>query len=154
VVGQIQQLEARKPGGRVAVTASTGIAASHISGSTLHSFAGIGMGKGPQHKLVEKVLGNAAAVARWRAVETLVVDEVSMLDSNLIDALEAIARAARGSTEPFGGVQLILCGASLPVPFPAHGAAQRRARRAHRTETRGCGRHGAPCRATLTHGAS
>ena len=76
----IQQLEQRKPG-RVAVTASTGIAASHIGGSTLHSFAGIGMGKGRQDMLVDKVLGNAAAVARWRGVETLIIDEVSMLDS-------------------------------------------------------------------------
>ena len=113
----IQQFEQRKPGaGRVAVTASTGIAASHIQGATLHSFAGIGMGKGPQEKLVDKVLGNAAAVARWRTVETLIIDEVSMLDSNLFNALEAVARAARGSAAPFGGVQLVLCGDFYQLP--------------------------------------
>ena len=113
----IQQFEQRRPGaGRVAVTASTGIAASHIQGATLHSFAGIGMGKGSQDKLIDKVLGNAAALARWRAVDTLIVDEVSMLDSNLFDALEAVARAARGSAAPFGGVQLVLCGDFYQLP--------------------------------------
>ena len=44
---------------------------------------------------------------RWRRAQTLVVDEVSMLDGALFDALEAVARAVRGSDAPFGGIQLV-----------------------------------------------
>ena len=46
---------------------------------------------------------------RWRRAQTLVVDEVSMLDGALFDALEAVARAVRGSDDPFGGIQLVRC---------------------------------------------
>ncbi len=48
---------------------------------------------------------------RWRRAQTLVVDEVSMLDGALFDALEAVARAVRGSDAPFGGIQLVRCSA-------------------------------------------
>ena len=65
------------------VCASTGIAASHVGGVTIHSWAGIGLGKGSPSMLVSKVLGNGAAVERWVAAAVLVLDEVSMLDSNL-----------------------------------------------------------------------
>jgi ATP-dependent DNA helicase PIF1 len=111
----VSELERRHPGG-VVVTASTGIAASHIGGGTIHSFAGIGLGKGGRQKLVEKVLGNSAAVGRWESVAVLVLDEVSMLDSELFAALEAIARAARRSSRPFGGVQLFLSGDFFQLP--------------------------------------
>ena len=46
---------------------------------------------------------------RWRRAQTLVIDEVSMLDGALFDALEAVARAVRGSDAPFGGIQLVRC---------------------------------------------
>ncbi len=45
--------------------------------------------------------------ARWRRAQTLVVDEVSMLDGALFDALEAVAREVRSSDAPFGGLQLV-----------------------------------------------
>lgn len=112
----IDALEAQYPGGGVAVCASTGIAASHINGSTIHSWAGIGLGKGGTAKLVEKVLGNSATTGRWRAVRSLVVDEVSMLDGELFTALSEIGRAVRGNPRPFGGVQLVLSGDFFQLP--------------------------------------
>ena len=69
--------------GTVPVTAPTGIAASHLGGQTIHSWAGIGLGKGSVDKLLPKVLSNDAAVGRWRRASALVIDEVSMLDGSL-----------------------------------------------------------------------
>ncbi len=112
----IDTLEARLGSSGVAVTAPTGIAASHINGQTLHSWAGIGLGKGNASKLLEKVMGNASACERWRRVRALVVDEISMLDGQLFTSLEYIARAVRGSSRPFGGVQLVLCGDFFQLP--------------------------------------
>ena len=78
---------------------------------TIHSWAGIGLGKGPPHSLLQKVMSSSAAVERWRRAAVLVVDEVSMLDSGLVDALDLIGRSARNSHhEPFGGLQLVFCG--------------------------------------------
>ena len=62
---------------------------------------------------------------RWRRAQTLVIDEVSMLDGALFDALEAVARAVRGNDAPFGGVQLVCCGtvtrtATLCSPAMSH----------------------------------
>ena len=102
--------------GTVPVTAPTGIAASHLGGQTIHSWAGIGLGKGGVDKLLPKVLSNEAAVGRWRRAAALVIDEVSMLDGSLFTALEAIGRAARGVCAPFGGLQLVLCGDFFQLP--------------------------------------
>ncbi len=112
----IQECERRYGAEGVAVTAPTGIAASHLSGVTLHSFAGIGLGKGGRDKLLPKVLSNQAAMGRWRAAQVLIIDEVSMLDSILFDLLEEIARTVRGSSRPFGGMQVICCGDFLQLP--------------------------------------
>ena len=82
-----------------------------------------------------KVLGNAAAVERWRKARVLVLDEISMLDSNLFDALDAIGRAARAVPDrPFGGLQLVLCGDFFQlVRAPPHDALAAAA--ARRTQT-------------------
>ena len=112
----IQELERRHPGG-VAVTAPTGIAASHVGGTTIHSWAGIGLGKGSLDTLRSKVMGNAAACARWTRATVLLLDEASMLDSNLLDALDAIGRAVRGDAgRAFGGLQLVFCGDFFQLP--------------------------------------
>ena len=99
------------------VVASTGIAASHINGRTVHSWAGIGLGKGSFESLLSRVCGNAAAVARWRAARHLVMDEVSMIDGYLFTTLDRIGREVRGNGGlPFGGLQLILCGDFYQLP--------------------------------------
>ncbi|KAH9813340.1 PIF1-like helicase-domain-containing protein [Melampsora americana] len=60
---------------KVAVTASTGIAASHLSGTTLHSFAGIGLGKEDQSKLIWKVRKSKHSKERWESTDVLIIDE-------------------------------------------------------------------------------
>ncbi|XP_005099261.1 ATP-dependent DNA helicase PIF1 [Aplysia californica] len=96
-------------------TASTGVAACHIGGTTLHSFAGIGSGKAPLQQCIE--LASRQRVAQqWRACKHLIIDEVSMVDGELFDKLENVARVIRKSDQPFGGIQLILCGDFLQLP--------------------------------------
>lgn len=109
----------------VAVTASTGLAACNIGGITLHSFAGIGLGKEDADKLVKKVKRNRKNMRKWRTVKVLIVDEVSMIDGELFDKLEYVARKVRRKETPFGGIQLVLTGDFFqlpPVPDKDRGA--------------------------------
>lgn len=112
----IQELERHHPGG-VATTAPTGIAASHVQGVTIHSWAGIGLGKGSRDTLLQKVTNNGAACDRWCKAKVLIIDEISMLDSYLLDVLDMVARAVRGEpNKPFGGLQLVFCGDFFQLP--------------------------------------
>ena len=61
------------------ITASTGIAACHIGGTTVHSFAGVGLAKEKLSELVAKVKKNRACSRRWQECRVLVVDEVRTL---------------------------------------------------------------------------
>ncbi|CAI6332698.1 unnamed protein product [Periconia digitata] len=101
---------------RVAVTASTGLAACNIGGVTLHSFAGIGLGKEPAEDLIKKIRRNIKAKQRWMRTKVLIVDEVSMVDGELFDKLEQIARTIRNNGRPFGGIQLIITGDFFQLP--------------------------------------
>ncbi|KOG97292.1 DNA helicase PIF1 [Saccharomyces eubayanus] len=100
----------------VAVTASTGLAACNIGGITIHSFAGIGLGKGDADKLYKKVRRSRKHLRRWENIGALVVDEISMLDAELLDKLDFIARKIRKNHQPFGGIQLIFCGDFFQLP--------------------------------------
>ena len=101
---------------RVAVAASTGLAACNIGGVTLHSFAGIGLGKEDVPELVKKIKRNQKAKQRWLRTKVLIVDEISMVDGDLFDKLEAIARAIRNNGRPFGGIQLVITGDFFQLP--------------------------------------
>lgn len=72
-------------------TASTGIAASHISGMTLHSFAGIGSGSAPLDKCIEQASRSVVA-AQWKKCRHLIIDEISMVAGEYFAKLEAVAR--------------------------------------------------------------
>ncbi|KAI2951841.1 hypothetical protein CBS147321_1253 [Aspergillus niger] len=106
----------KKEPDRVAVTASTGLAACNIEGVTLHSFAGIGLGKEPVPELVKKIKKNQKARNRWMRTKVLIVDEVSMVDGDLFDKLEEIARRIRNNGRPFGGIQLVVTGDFFQLP--------------------------------------
>jgi len=70
----------RKQRKSIVLTATTGIAACNIGGVTLHSFAGVGTGAETADKLLGKVSGNEFSKKRWREVDILVIDEVSMME--------------------------------------------------------------------------
>lgn len=101
---------------RIAITASTGLAACNVGGVTLHSFAGIGLGKEDVDELVKKIKRNQKAKHRWMRTKVLVVDEVSMVDGELFDKLEEIARRLRNNGRPFGGIQLVITGDFFQLP--------------------------------------
>ncbi|XP_069699947.1 ATP-dependent DNA helicase PIF1 [Periplaneta americana] len=96
-------------------TASTGVAACHIGGVTLHSFAGIGSGKASLERCIE-LASRPLVQQSWRRCRHLIIDEISMVDGLFFEKLEHVARVVRGNDRPFGGVQLILCGDFLQLP--------------------------------------
>lgn len=117
----IEQFHTGFMGAGVYVTASTGAAAVNIAGCTLHSFAGIGLGAESVAVLFKNIRSNPKprfrhAKMRWMKARTLIVDEVSMLDAGLFDKIEELARLLRGNDEPFGGIQIILCGDFFQLP--------------------------------------
>lgn len=113
----IKTLKQKYGPGTVAVTASTGLAACNIGGSTVHSWAGIGLGKGEVADLLKLVRRNRKAATRWKESKVLIIDEISMIDGRLLDKLDAIARKIRGKQKlPFGGLQLVVCGDFYQLP--------------------------------------
>ena len=115
IIAVLRRNYAREPD-RVAVTASTGLAACNIGGVTLHSFGGIGLGKEDVPTLVKKIKRNQKAKLRWMRTKVLIVDEISMVDGDLFDKLEAIARSIRSNGRPFGGIQLVITGDFFQLP--------------------------------------
>ena len=101
---------------RVAVTASTGLAACNVGGVTLHSFSGIGLGKENAQELVRKIKKQQKSKMRWLRTKVLIIDEISMVDGELFDKLEEIARTIRTNGRPFGGIQIIITGDFFQLP--------------------------------------
>ena len=115
IIQELKRKYARDPE-RVAVTASTGLAACNIGGMTLHSFAGIGLGKEDATILIKKIRRNAKAKNRWLKTKVLVVDEISMVDGDLFDKLSQIGRVIRNNGRPWGGIQLVITGDFFQLP--------------------------------------
>jgi ATP-dependent DNA helicase PIF1 len=110
----------------IGVTSTTGISALIIGGQTLHSYLGIGLGKADAEDLLKSIRMKYWLHQRWKDLQVLVIDEVSMLSPELFDKLEYIARKLRTPQQsllvecekekPFGGIQLILTGDFLQLP--------------------------------------
>ncbi|RCK62778.1 ATP-dependent DNA helicase RRM3 [Candida viswanathii] len=105
-----------KYGENFGLTASTGMAACNIGGSTLHRYLGIGLGTQSAEALAKKIQKSPVLLRRWATCRLLIVDEVSMIDGYLFDKIEHLARIVRGSTKPFGGLQVVLCGDFYQLP--------------------------------------
>ncbi|XEV05459.1 hypothetical protein FSHL1_010746 [Fusarium sambucinum] len=122
IIKELKKKYAKDPE-RVAVTASTGLAACNIGGITLHSFSGIGLGKEDAPTLIKKIRRNPKAKNRWLRTKCLVLDEISMVDGDLFDKLSQIGRTIRNNGRPWGGIQLIITGDFFQLPpVPDHGA--------------------------------
>ncbi len=106
----------KERGVEVGVTASTGIAATHIGGVTIHSWSGLGI----RHELspydLDELEGKKYLWKRFERARVLVIDEISMLHHYRLDLVEAIARAFKRNEEQFGGLQVILCGDFFQLP--------------------------------------
>jgi ATP-dependent DNA helicase PIF1 len=100
----------------IAITSTTGTSALLIQGTTIHSYLGIGTGTGTIESIVMKINKTRWLRDRWIALKCLVIDEISMLDPDIWDKLENIARIIRHSIRPWGGIQLVISGDFLQLP--------------------------------------
>ena len=111
----LKEIIAALPPDTTYATASTGSAASQIGGTTLHSFAGIGTGRSTLEHCIQ-LASTGHKAAQWKKCQCLIIDEISMIDADYFDKLEAVACAVRKSKQPFGGIQLVLCGDFFQLP--------------------------------------
>jgi ATP-dependent exoDNAse (exonuclease V) alpha subunit len=105
-----------RAGKRLAVTASTGIAATHIGGTTIHAWSGLGIRDSLSDWDLAKFRGNDRLIKRYNGTDILVIDEISMLHGSRLDMVDQLARMLRESDEPFGGLQVILVGDLFQLP--------------------------------------
>lgn len=110
----IEHLQKSKVG--VAVTASTGIAATHIGGMTIHSWSGIGIKSSLNKQDLDKIASREYLNKRINKNSVLIIDEISMLSANTLDMVDAVCREVRQSPEPFGGMQVVLVGDFFQLP--------------------------------------
>lgn len=107
---------ATRAGKNVAVTASTGIAATHIGGTTIHSWSGLGIREFLSERDREWLVKNDRLLKRYNAADVLVIDEVSMLHGARLNMVNETAKLLRKSDAPFGGLQVILVGDLFQLP--------------------------------------
>lgn len=100
----------------VAVTASTGIAATHLSGVTLHSWSGIGVKKYLSKYDVDSIASTGRLARRIGRTLVLIIDEVSMLDGQILTDIDRVCREVKQSTQPFGGMQVVFVGDFFQLP--------------------------------------
>ena len=106
--------QARQRGASVAITASTGIAATHLNGQTIHSWSGVGVAQVMTDTLLKQIKTRRGK--RIRATDILVIDEISMMHAWLFDMVDQACRAVRRSPEPFGGLQVVMSGDLFQLP--------------------------------------
>lgn len=117
----IQYLKER--GVVVAVTASTGIAATHLGGMTIHSWSGMGIKEGLSEYDIEMLTQKEHLWERYNKTKVLIIDEVSMIHARMFDSLDMLARAMKGNDKPFGGMQVVLSGDFFQLPPISKGGA-------------------------------
>lgn len=101
---------------QVGVTASTGIAATHLQGMTIHSWAGIGIHDNLNKQQLNQLSTKKPLAKRFRDTQVLIIDEVSMLHGARLDLVDVVARLFKDPDKPFGGLQVILSGDLFQLP--------------------------------------
>lgn len=108
--------QARDAGKRIAVTASTGIAASHIDGMTIHSWSGLGIKDFIRDDEIDRMSWQPKMIEKYNNCDILVIDEVSMLHGSRLDMVNRVAKWLRRNSKPFGGLQVIFVGDLFQLP--------------------------------------
>lgn len=100
----------------VAVTASTGIAATHMNGTTIHSWSGIGI----KDELSDRDLANLSRkqflADRLKDTAVLIIDEISMLHAKQLNLVSQVLKYVRKNDKPFGGIQVVVAGDFFQLP--------------------------------------
>lgn len=101
----------------VGITASTGIAATHLSGITIHSWSGIGIKDKIDQKEINRLLKKEQLKKRLQNTKVLIIDEVSMLHAHRLDLVNQVVQKFKSNHfQPFGGMQVVLCGDFFQLP--------------------------------------
>lgn len=106
----------RMRGIQPAITASTGIAATHVEGQTIHSWSGIGIKNSLSEYDLDFIGQNEKLVKRFKNTHVLIIDEISMLSAETLGMVNKAIQAGLQTYEPFGGMQVILCGDFFQLP--------------------------------------
>ncbi|MFO7807268.1 MAG: PIF1 family DEAD/DEAH box helicase [Candidatus Moraniibacteriota bacterium] len=110
----IEYLKKNKIG--VAKTASTGIAATHMDGMTIHSWSGLGVNDSMDAKKIKKIKTQRRMQKRFEKTKVLILDEISMLHHYQLDLLDKICKSFKDPFLPFGGLQVVLSGDFFQLP--------------------------------------
>src|SRR3974377_1262996 len=100
----------------VSVTASTGIAAAQLGGTTIHAWSGIGTRSHVTRADLDAISKNRRVTDRIKKARVLIVDEVSMLSGQTLLAVASVCQFVRKSDAPFGGLQVVLVGGFFQLP--------------------------------------
>lgn len=105
---------AKYDGKHVSVTATTGLAATHLGGTTIHAWSGIGVhDQLPDHFADHLSKGRKEIIAK---TDVLIIDEISMLHDFRLDMVDQVCRVVRERDEPFGGIQVVMSGDFFQLP--------------------------------------
>ncbi len=110
----IQYLEER--GVEVAITASTGIAATHLGGMTIHAWSGIGIKDNLSARDIDHLEQQQYLWKRFDKVKVLIIDEISMLKNSTLDMVDKVCKVFKRNEKPFGGLQVVFSGDFFQLP--------------------------------------
>ena len=108
--------ELQRQGIDYAYTASTGIAATHGHGVTIHAWSGIGVRETLNARDLDTLAANRRLATRIERTQVLVIDEISMLPARSLTLVDTVCRHIRGVPSPFGGLQVVLVGDFFQLP--------------------------------------
>jgi ATP-dependent exoDNAse (exonuclease V) alpha subunit len=106
----------RGQGASVSMTASTGIAAAQLGGTTIHAWSGIGTKSQVSRADLDNIAKNRRIADRIKKARVLIIDEVSMLSGQTLSAVAQVCQHIRKTNAPFGGLQVVLVGDFFQLP--------------------------------------
>jgi ATP-dependent exoDNAse (exonuclease V) alpha subunit len=100
----------------VSITASTGIAATHMGGVTLHSWSGLGIKDSLDIQEVKRICEKSYIRKKIKNANVLIIDEISMIKPSQFEAVNKICQFVRRNIRPFGGLQIVCSGDFFQLP--------------------------------------
>ena len=110
----INYLKARKV--PVAITASTGIAATHMNGMTIHTWSGIGIKDFLSDADLKNMKERKYLKEHLENAQVLIIDEISMLHAKQLNLVNQVLKYFKDSDDAFGGIQVIVAGDFFQLP--------------------------------------
>ena len=104
---------------RAAVVAPTGVAAINARGMTIHSLFQLPFGPylpGASSELSRKRRFSGKKISLIKSLDLVIIDEISMVRSDVLDSIDEVLRRYKDFTKPFGGVQLLMIGDLHQLP--------------------------------------